>query len=623
MLFSYDIFDTILFRSVPKSTDIFRFMETHPVVKSIWNKRSKRFSICRQRSEFWIRRKKGPLISIEDIYHELQRCSHISNEEMLQLMQIEYEIEQENSFLNPTILNEIKQRLQSKEEVIILSDMYWHENQLKDLLSSKDPLFEIIEIYVSCYCKAAKSSGKLHSYVRNQRNITGEWVHIGDNKVSDGEVPRRLHITPVITSRPLKYDFEREVGDQGYSALLTYGVIARSRVNSTGRAFDLGASIAGPLVYQYVDWVLQEATRKNIQKLYFVLRDGYILKKVADVIVGKRNLSIQTEYIFGSRVAWRLPEVTLDKLHNMSVWDQSNWIFRDPCMTYVAFERVGFSRESTVAMFGEDFAYRVLQTYAEFKAALETALNNDLFCEKLLFNISEAGDNLEHYFADTMNENEDYAFVDTNSTGLTQHDLNLLLERHSQKRREIRFFYHTFLGEAQINDSNQFVFIKATEDDKRIPEAFFRAPYNPCYGYKKTSDGKVEPVFFESDIYAWTGSFEYEEYLSGILSFTETMERQTNKIDINSYADYLFKIVNFDKRSKDYAREVAGIPFYPDLKGEEVLDFYPALKLSALFHPFSKLIYYPKGSYYNAGGIWIIIYKILYGLVQLRKKVVK
>ena len=86
--------------------------------------------------------------------------------------------------------------------------------------------------------------------------------------------------------------------------------------------------------------------------------------------------------------------------------------------------------------------------------------------------------------------------------------------------------------------------------------------------------------------------------------------------------EILLKVVNFDIVSKDEIEQVAKMPFNPDLNGDEILDFYPKIRFRALFHPFSELIYYPKGSYYNARIIWRYIYSVLNQVVKL-KRIVK
>lgn len=536
-------------------------------------------------------------------------------EQAKELIRIELQTEIKYSFLNKTIVDEIKQHISKGDKVILISDMYWNEKSVRKILASKDQIFESLPIYVSCAHDATKSSGKLYELVRDKEQLVyREWTHTGDNKKSDYESAKKLGITAVLVKPGRRYQFEKKISSLDNDSKLLYGIVSETRQKSNGTAYDLGASFAGPMVYQYVEWVLTEAEKRRINQLYFVLRDGYILKKVADIIIKDRGLGIKTDYLFGSRVAWRFPEITIDELKNLSVWNKSNWIFRDPAYAYVPFERMGFSREQLVELFGADFPDKELHSFADFKAVLDAALGNENFCEQLKRNIAESGELLKEYLESAMGTSTSFALVDTNSTGKTQRDLNKFIQQFSTTR--LRFFYHTFLSDEEPNKDTQFVFLNVSEQDRRFPEALFRAPYKPCYGYKK-EDGKVVPKFASGKYCAWNYSFDYDSYLKGIEQFTENMQREDHSLD--RYVDLLMKVANFDVVSPDVIKIMAKLPFNPDMNGNEILDFYPQIKASNLTHPFSELIYFPKGSYYRNGGAWPGVYQVLYGMVKLKR----
>lgn len=620
MIYSYDIFDTIICRYVPKPVEIFKIMEHDQDVKAL---SLKNFCSYRQKSEFWLRRKLGRYITIEQIYAELCKESGIDTRTADILMACELRIEKEWSFLNNKIVDEIIAHIRRGEKVVLISDMYWHETQIREWLSEKNDIFNSIPIYISCDCKASKADGKIFHLVKAQENADfGEWLHTGDNKRSDGTIPNRMGIDTRIVSGTRKYDFESRIDGNNYSMLLTYRTIVEARRLSSGDAFDMGASIAGPLVYQYVEWVVMQAIRKGLSKLYFVLRDGYILKIVADEIIQSRKLPIETAYLFGSRVAWRFPAVTQDKLKNLSLWDKSNWIFRDPAFVYVPFERLGFSKDKLVALFGNEFAMTKLDSFASFKHHLDVALAKPEFVDELNRNIVKAGRLLEMYLEQTLPTDSDFALVDTNSTGKTQNDLNCFLQERHKSIQPLKFFYHTYLSDVPPQEETQFVFQNKTADDRRFPEAFFRAPYNPCYGYDMV-ENRVEPRFFKSEYCAWNFSFSYDEYLEGIKSFVNSVEnmKESTSFHVDDYVDFLMRVVNFDIVSRDEIEQAAKLPFNPDLQGNEIFDFYPKLDFSAVVHPFSKLIYYPKGSFYRSGGLWVVLYKMLYFLVRIKRSV--
>ncbi len=48
--------------------------------------------------------------------------------------------------------------------------------------------------------------------------------------------------------------------------------------------------------------------QEGIKWLYFIARDGYILKKITDQVIGCLKLQMHTKYIYGSRKAWNINE---------------------------------------------------------------------------------------------------------------------------------------------------------------------------------------------------------------------------------------------------------------------------------------------------------------------------
>ena len=68
-----------------------------------------------------------------------------------------------------------------------------------------------------------------------------------------------------------------------------------------------GAEITGPVVFNFVRWVLDEAIHRGIKTLYFLARDGYTPFKVANLIVEKLSLPVTCKYLYCSRNSLRVP----------------------------------------------------------------------------------------------------------------------------------------------------------------------------------------------------------------------------------------------------------------------------------------------------------------------------
>ena len=76
------------------------------------------------------------------------------------------------------------------------------------------------------------------------------------------------------------------------------------------KAFRMGLTLCGPILYDYVKWLLNICINNGIRRLYFISRDGYVLKKIADIIIESREMDIQTHYLYASRRVMRteIPE---------------------------------------------------------------------------------------------------------------------------------------------------------------------------------------------------------------------------------------------------------------------------------------------------------------------------
>ena len=69
----------------------------------------------------------------------------------------------------------------------------------------------------------------------------------------------------------------------------------------------LATEFSGPILFDYVWWVLREAKAHGIRKLYFLARDGYTLKRIAETLCEQFQLDFSLEYLYCSRASLRMP----------------------------------------------------------------------------------------------------------------------------------------------------------------------------------------------------------------------------------------------------------------------------------------------------------------------------
>ena len=70
-------------------------------------------------------------------------------------------------------------------------------------------------------------------------------------------------------------------------------------------------AIAVPLI-SFTEWVIEEALKKNKNRIYFLSRDGYQLYLIAEKIVEAKGINIECRYLNVSRLSMRIPSYKLN-----------------------------------------------------------------------------------------------------------------------------------------------------------------------------------------------------------------------------------------------------------------------------------------------------------------------
>ena len=198
MIYSFDIFDTVIGRRVQKPADIFhlvsaRLLERHPEIpRDI----AENFHDLRRKAESEARRMAAAEdINFDDIYDMLAKTCSLTKEQRDFLQRFELRLELENTRPIHSNVKQIHDLLQQGERVIFISDMYLQPKYIKQLLAKTSPVFAELPLYVSNECGLLKHTGSLFKYVLQQEKIRSEeLIHRGDNPVADLKMPQSLGI---------------------------------------------------------------------------------------------------------------------------------------------------------------------------------------------------------------------------------------------------------------------------------------------------------------------------------------------------------------------------------------------------------------------------------------------
>lgn len=317
VIISSDIFDTLLFRLVSKPEDIFKL-----VAKEYENRYGKALAYDyvhirklaeRKAREFEVSKE----IHFEDIFDFIPY--DIETKEILQ--KLEMEIEKDNLVINDEIYNFLKDCKDKGLTVILVSDMYFSEKQLREILAHVGCDMSLFSnVFVSSEYKASKANKDLYRIVKEQYTelSPNEILHIGDNYFSDYIAARKegiesVHYTTFLETLDSTYALEEGWGGESVQELRNL----RKKMKYSGTQYDdeqtryynLGSQIFGPVYSLYIDWVIDYAVKENIKNICPLMREGKLFGQMIQKAVNKRNLDIQVIPLYVSRKSTYLPSL--------------------------------------------------------------------------------------------------------------------------------------------------------------------------------------------------------------------------------------------------------------------------------------------------------------------------
>ncbi len=183
---SFDIFDTLIMREVLWPSDMFLLMEQEEVIASI--KCMVPFSIMRKEAEGTLSR----CPTIHQIYENLEHIFSVDHDVVEQWKKIEYSFEKRMVVARKNVADIFEYALKNGKEVFLLSDMYYSKKELTELLATVG-IRGFSDLIVSCDYYCGKEDGGLYEVLKEivgHENI----LHIGDNRISDGEKAQEHNI---------------------------------------------------------------------------------------------------------------------------------------------------------------------------------------------------------------------------------------------------------------------------------------------------------------------------------------------------------------------------------------------------------------------------------------------
>ncbi len=273
---SFDVFDTLLFRTTNHYTDIFDLVEDEYNKK--YNDCLHNFKKIRVSAESKARAaQKGREVTIDMIYSYIPYEKKKS--ELLRAVEVECEIR--NCVQNQCMIDLLNDCRLKGKKIVITTDMYLPRDYFLTVFKKFGISFDYL--FISGEEGVTKRSGKLFQVVLDKLQILpSQIVHIGDDLNNDIEQPRRFGIKAYERLLPKSIALPYSLGKKEDLQKILFANFLRIGLNNHGTAdspFVIGYTVVGPLLWEYCQWLHQQKEKYGLERLLFVAREGYLIKK--------------------------------------------------------------------------------------------------------------------------------------------------------------------------------------------------------------------------------------------------------------------------------------------------------------------------------------------------------
>jgi len=325
-LIAFDIFDTLFCRPLLDPEAIKTI-----VARRIGGEAGRLYQEFRAIAERQAREVKGRDVGMDEIYSHFGEMSGISQNRLTEIRAIEEEIEGASLEPRPEALSLFQNAVHTGKPVVLMTDMFLPEGLIEKWLrragiDAWDGLFVSNEIGLR------KDNGTLYNHVLSHYVIKpAELLMIGDNERSDVQIPCDMGASFIHFLKPVEFarglprfsdliaQHERR-GD--IDAEITLGLVIRKNFNpihlqdidpvSLVRVtpYYWGYSLVGPLLLSFSNWLLQKTREDGIDRLYFLSREGKVIKQVYDQWSERVKNAPKSEYLVLSRRAAGVAAIT-------------------------------------------------------------------------------------------------------------------------------------------------------------------------------------------------------------------------------------------------------------------------------------------------------------------------
>lgn len=591
---SFDIFDTLLIRPYIKPNDLFKHMELYS--------NSIGFAKAREEAEYKARcnkNKDDEDITIDDIYNNIK-------DDFKNLKNLEIDFETNLLKINKEIFEIYNIALSKNKDIYIISDMYLSSKILNTILF-KNGYKNFKKIYVSSETKKTKHTGSMYKLFLDENNLRPQQVlHIGDSLIADIKSAKKYNINTFYYPK-LQEQFFKIKENKVYKDLYTlsqnsldisiYLSLLIEKWNNNRTYYKniktdekiywekIGYELGGILCYGFSKFILDISKQNNFKNLFFIARDGFILKKVFDLFNEK---NIKTYYLYAQRMLKIKCLKTYDKETidiNLKIlkneYNNLNLNYPNNLNSYEDKENFIKSNDKIINQIAD-------RTKKEYTSYFNDLVKNDKVENFVLVDSSTGKFSAQKLLSYVLNKEITGIYLEANSEYGEKHKI-----RNFKYRKDEKIGAITGLLEFLMQSPEPPV-----EDIKDFKPVYQENPHEAeirrNYIYNFVIKGIVD---FSNDIIARLNQFQIPISLSSInniiLYYETNMKKLDKKMfstifcvttnDHTGYNDSLLKLINMyrDKNLKDIfyilSIKFLSITYYEYFKLIKLFDFIPII----------------------------------------------
>ena len=263
-----------------------------------------------------------------------------------------------------------------------------------------------------------------------------------------------------------------------------------------------GKSLVGPVMLSFTEWIISEAEKKGIKRLYFLARDGYLLYEIAKTVCRERKIDVDCRYLYCSRQALRIPSYHIIGDEAFELLTLGGYHFTKRTIL----ERAAIS-ESEINGIASELDIKELDapmSYGELGEFKEALKSSELYKKAVIERSADAYDTTIEYFRqEGLFEEENLAIADSGWTGSMQRSLRQLLENEGFKGKLTGFYFGMYVSAKEEADGeyNTFYFDRDSGTKRKATfnnnlfECMLSAPHPMTVRYEQSENGRIDPVF--------------------------------------------------------------------------------------------------------------------------------